>query len=1211
MSNIISNKTVKVIGLVVAALLMLAVAMPANAALTEDQIQSILTVLKSFGADQATVNNVDASLRGKPTTVTTPVASSACPYTWTRNLTTGSSGDDVKKLQQFLNSDSATQVASSGAGSPGNETSTFGPATKAAVAKFQNKYASEVLTPVGLSTGTGYFGPSSRAKANALCSGAAATPTTPGATTPVATPLGTGLTVTKSANQPENKLLPENAVRVPFTKVDLTASADGDVVVNSIVVERQGTAADTTFTGVVLMNEDGTLIGIEKTLNSSHQATIGTDFTVKAGTTKTIFVGGNTDSDLSQEAGEVPSFAVLAVNTAATVHGTFPIVGATHTVNQTIAIGSVTIQRGSLDPGANQTKEVGTKAYFFSGVKLTAGSAENLTLKSIRWYQSGSATSDDLSNVITVVDSVEYPTTINGRFYTTVFPGDGIVIKKGFSTDISVKGDLIGGSNRTVDFDIERRTDIHLVGNLYGYGILLPFDSAAAAADGADVNNANNPYYDAAQVTISVGTMNVSSWSAGVPAQNVAINVNDVPIAGFSIDVKGEPISVASMAFNFTIDDSNNPQANLGLADVTNVTLVDSNGSVLAGPVDGAGATANHGTITLTDTVTFPVGITNVILKAKLGTDFVTDNTIAASTTPSSNFTTVTGQVTGNTITPNPTSAISGSTQTVKAGAFAVSVSAQPTARTVIAGSKAFEFARYIFDATQSGENIRITTIPLYYDTSGTRTDLTNCQLYDGAKALNTGSNVLNPTTSDTASSTTITFDGTGLVLKKGTSQVLSLKCDIKSGVTALYWWGLDGEATYTGASGETSGQTIAESFTDANGQQMTAAASGSYTVANDTTVLFRAVQAGTTDVTLAKYRFDAGVSEDVTIKQIALQLGNTASNTTNDLVGQKVSIWNGNVKVGEAQFGLGVSLDNATSTILSPAVTVKKSESVTLTIKGDLATQDVNSAAGAFGAVLSVNYDGDNNGLNGNYATGVDSGVTISGTSADTAANAVKIYRGLLTVKDVTTTTSLAAGTDLYKVELTAAAGRDVTLHALSFDVLAVGLSDVSSWQLVGPSGNLNATGVATSTSSTGINGGDGASVGAAGRRLRIQFDDAATDRVIQAGTSKTYALRANTISTLTANNTESVSIALLTDTAEPSGVQANAVYDASAHMSTVNEVNNSASTTDRFVWSPNSTTTLAAEAASNSATDWTNGYGLPGFPSVGQNMPTRVFTH
>jgi len=382
----------------------------------------------------------------------------------------------------------------------------------------------------------------------------------------------------------------------------------------------------------------------------------------------------------------------------------------------------------------------------------------------------------------------------------------------------------------------------------------------------------------------------------------------------------------------------------------------------------------------------------------------------------------------------------------------------------------------------------------------------------------------------------------------------------------------------------------------------MTAAANGSYTVTNDTSVLFKAAQAGSADVILAKYRFEAGTTEDVDIKGIALQLNNAASNTPQDLAGQTVTIWDGLTQVGTAQFGLGTAGDNATST-LSTAVRVPKGESKVLTVKGSLATQDTNSDAGAFGAVLSVDYDGDNNGLNGNYGTGADSGATINGASDDTAANAVKIYRGLITVEDVTTATALSAGSDLYKVKLTASAGRDVTLHALSFAVTEVGLTSApAGFQLYGPSGAINATGVSTSTS---------ADEAASETRLRVQFDDTAVDRVIQAGTSKTYALRVTTLTSLTSGSTETLTVQLLSDTAEPSGVQATCFYDATAHMSCVDDVNNSASTTDRFVWSPNSTTTITATAASNNATDWTNSYGLPGFPTIGQDMPIRVFSH
>jgi hypothetical protein len=94
---------------------------------------------------------------------------SACPYTWTRNLSIGDSGSDVMQLQKFLNADPDTRVAVSGAGSEGMETEEYTPALAAAVSKFQVKYRAEILSPINKVNPTGEFETLTRNKANSLC----------------------------------------------------------------------------------------------------------------------------------------------------------------------------------------------------------------------------------------------------------------------------------------------------------------------------------------------------------------------------------------------------------------------------------------------------------------------------------------------------------------------------------------------------------------------------------------------------------------------------------------------------------------------------------------------------------------------------------------------------------------------------------------------------------------------------------------------------------------------------------------------------------------------------------------------------------------------------------------------------------------------------------------------------------------------------------
>jgi len=77
-----------------------------------------------------------------------------------RNLSVGSTGEDVKTLQELL--------VKEGVYPAGLITGYFGELTKQAVIRFQEKYASEILSPLGFRKGTGFVGPSTRKKMNEL-----------------------------------------------------------------------------------------------------------------------------------------------------------------------------------------------------------------------------------------------------------------------------------------------------------------------------------------------------------------------------------------------------------------------------------------------------------------------------------------------------------------------------------------------------------------------------------------------------------------------------------------------------------------------------------------------------------------------------------------------------------------------------------------------------------------------------------------------------------------------------------------------------------------------------------------------------------------------------------------------------------------------------------------------------------------------------------
>ena len=209
----------------------------------------------------------------------------------------------------------------------------------------------------------------------------------------------------------------------------------------------------------------------------------------------------------------MPGLALKEVSASVPIRGSLPIIGTAHTINATLPIGTLTAGHSSYDPRSEQTIYVNSSARF-SGVTVTAGNQEPILLLKMNWKQNGSASIQDISNVVTVIAQngieKEFPTILNPdkRIYATDL-GGGFHIDRGQTVQIYVKGTVGLGVGRTIVFDIDDYPDILGIGEYYGYYILtLGGDTTAAAAEG-QFSTLLHPFYHGYIHTISSGNFQI------------------------------------------------------------------------------------------------------------------------------------------------------------------------------------------------------------------------------------------------------------------------------------------------------------------------------------------------------------------------------------------------------------------------------------------------------------------------------------------------------------------------------------------------------------------------------------------------------------------------------------------------------------------------------------------------------------------------------
>ena len=504
-------------------------------------------------------------------------AGSAFAATFSTTLKVGSTGQAVKDLQMVLNSDQATMVAATGVGSAGMESTYFGNLTKMAVIKFQNKYAAEILHPVGLTAGTGIVGPSTRAQLNKM--GGTVTSTS----TSTTTASSGAVSVMLSATQPMNGSAVVTG-QAGATLANLTFSGNGTV--SAITLNRGGVSDQSTLTNVYLFdgatrltdgysfNNLGTLVmnNVNLAVNGTRTITVKGDVSSSATPGHTISVA-------------LGSFTVGGAATTANISGNMLSL-----VSGSGVLATAALQTASPSPAAATVNAGVTNQNLWSNtisIGTHAAVLKGMTVKMI-----GSAPSNTLSNVKLFVDGMNVASAsinMNNQFVFDL--GANAYTMNTGSHTLEVRGDVIGGAYRNFYLSLEKSADIAIYDSQVSGGTV----AVTTTYNSSPVTNMLGGL-----VTINNGTLTINQDTSFNNTTNLVSGATNVKMAAYKFTAYGEDVKVNSLTFN--------PILSGGFAPVNSGTI---------GTLQNVGLYINGGQVGSTQTVT-DTDVTNGVVNGTI-----------------------------------------------------------------------------------------------------------------------------------------------------------------------------------------------------------------------------------------------------------------------------------------------------------------------------------------------------------------------------------------------------------------------------------------------------------------------------------------------------------------------------------------------------------------------------------------------------------------
>ncbi|MFW0871423.1 MAG: peptidoglycan-binding domain-containing protein [Patescibacteria group bacterium] len=663
-------------------------------------------------------------------------------FEFTRNLYIGSRGNDVLMLQKVLNLNADTRVALSGAGSPGNETSYFGPATRAAVAKFQAKH--------NISPTAGYFYPLTRAEMNRKSAG------TPDNGDDDNGDDDNGVTgdrlEVEAGDQPRDMKVGPAQQHIPTTVLELT-TGDEDVKITEITAKVTGKARKAVDS--VSVWYDGKIIDTDS-VNSRGISDLKFNLEIDDGETVELAFSATMESNIDSQDGLDFRIEItdIKVGGDTDVDG-LPVDGAQHTANKNVELNSFSMQ---IDGEGGKVK-IGDKEVLLSTINFKNDDPNNdkdsMFVLGFSLEQDGTMSSGDIKDVFVKVDGDEYEADINGDYYRFDF-GSGIEIDANKNLDFEVYADIVDGANKNVNFSLD-------ADDLVDFVYVVDEDDRYLAETNATVGTKGSA------VTIEAGEGNTSGSNL-VTDSNITAGEDEAEFASFKLNVKGESIT-GDVKVTINVTNGNNTDSDD--IQLTGIKIVDEDGNTVASADDDT-VTATTTIVIEFEDVTFPIGNAAYILVADVPDDVTDATTYTVASFVFTSFKGDNSRESINVSTTNP-----GTVQTVEGAKLAMGVDSSIESDETRDDVEGVELAVIQLDAVDSGEDIEVTTISLNFVASTSLAnpydEITNCVLMKDGEEV---SDMV-----DLSALTNQDFDmDSGFTVPEGTVVALSLQCDLSDG---------------------------------------------------------------------------------------------------------------------------------------------------------------------------------------------------------------------------------------------------------------------------------------------------------------------------------------------------------------------------------------------------------------------------------------------